>query len=184
MINFVLAMGFALGWVIPWMFRTEEPSRALVTYPLPEKLLGVGIPLLISVHISVACNGVITTHPLPAGRAALGVALYLGGLAFWLRARAQIGPIRLRRLPEEPPLQLRCDGAFGIVRHPLYVGVLTMAAGPAIVAGQPWLALSWLASLVLLGIRAGLEEERLHDQIGPAYAEYCARVKRLVPFVW
>ena len=33
-------------------------------------------------------------------------------------------------------------------------------------------------------IRAEQEERRLHAQLGPAYADYCRTVKRLIPFVW
>jgi protein-S-isoprenylcysteine O-methyltransferase Ste14 len=73
-------------------------------------------------------------------RAALGIVVFAAAVAFWFWGRLQIGPLHMRRLPEEAPLQLRCSGAFGIVRHPLYFSYLLAAAAPlAVVPRTPFL---------------------------------------------
>jgi protein-S-isoprenylcysteine O-methyltransferase Ste14 len=77
--------------------------------------------------------------------------------------------------------ELHTSGLNAVVRHPLYVGVLLGLAG--------WLVLyptaGWLVfggctwAYVLVGSR--LEERKLHQEFGPAYAVYCQQVGRLWP---
>ncbi|MER3390573.1 MAG: isoprenylcysteine carboxylmethyltransferase family protein [Microcella sp.] len=78
--------------------------------------------------------------------------------------------------------ELTTTGIYGLVRHPLYSGLLVLGAG-LVVIGASWLhVLAWVALLVLLAAKARLEEWMLlerHDE----YAQYAARVGRLVPGV-
>ncbi|HSP96913.1 MAG TPA: hypothetical protein VL049_06665 [Candidatus Dormibacteraeota bacterium] len=180
----VLGALFGLGWVPFFAFRAEARWAALPYYSGAERFwVRVG-PLVVALHVTLACALVSATQPLPRLRSLIGVAMFAGALAFWHRARTQIGPLHRRPLPDEPPPTLRRDGPFGIVRNPLYLAYLIAAAAPAIVAARPLLALTWLASFAVLAIRAAQEERRLHAQLGPAYAEYCREVKSLIPFVW
>jgi len=98
--------------------------------------------------------------------------------------RALIGPLRVRRQPYDPPFRFRQDGAFGVVRHPLYLGALVAAGAPVLVVPRAYLAGSWAFCFLALAVRAGQEEARLRAQLGQPYEEYCRGVKRLVPFLW
>lgn len=75
-------------------------------------------------------------------------------------------------------------GPFRIVRHPSYPGVLLAFMGLAL---SPC---NWAALLVLLAIgaafihRMNVEEDALSSALGPRYAEYMKRTRRLVPFVY
>ena len=180
----VLGALFGLGWVPFFAFRAETMTTALPYYSGMERFwVRIG-PLVVALHVTLACGLVSATDPLPRLRTVIGVAMFVGALAFWHRARTQIGPLHRRRLPDEPPPTLRRDGPFGIVRNPLYLAYLVAAAAPAIVAARPVLALTWLAAFVVFAVRAAQEERRLHEQLGPVYAEYCRDVKSLIPFVW
>jgi protein-S-isoprenylcysteine O-methyltransferase Ste14 len=75
------------------------------------------------------------------------------------------------------------DGPYRWIRHPIYSAVALFAfagalAGPSV----PSIA---LAATVLLGavIRIVAEERLLRSRY-PAYAEYAARTKRMLPFVF
>ena len=140
-------------------------------------------PILVAVHVTLACILVSRSEP-PLWRATAGAGLFVAGAAFWFWARLQIGPLRTTRLPDEPPIRFRRDGAFGIVRNPLYFGYLLAAAAPALVAARPVLLVTLAACCVALIVRAAQEERRLHAQLGSVYAEYGRSVKRLIPFVW
>jgi protein-S-isoprenylcysteine O-methyltransferase Ste14 len=183
MLGPLLAVLFCVGWVPLWVFRSESIQDAIPHYTATERILALLAPLMIAVHMTLGCVLVGDSVPEP-WRAALGVKLYAIGIAFWIWARVQIGPLRRTRLPDEPPLRLRRDGAFGVVRNPLYLGILTAAAAPVVVAPQTALIATYLATLTVLGMRAAQEERRLHAQLGADYAEYCRGVKRLIPFVW
>ena len=180
----LLAVVFGLGWLPMFVFRAEAQREAMGYYAAAERFWVRAAPLVVGVHVTLACLFVTRLAPLPAGRAALGLLLYLAALAFWFRARAQISPLRQRRLPDDAPPVLRRDGPFGVVRNPLYLAYLVAAAAPALVAARPVLLITWLAALAALIVRADQEERRLHAQLGPAYAEYCRHVPRLLPRVW
>lgn len=177
----LLALLFGAAWLPMFVFRAETQRDAVPFYSAAERFWVRAAPLIVALHVALACLFVSRLATLPPGRAVLGLALHAAALAFWFRARAQISPLRERRLPDDAPPVLRRDGPFGMVRNPLYLAYLVAAAAPALVAARPLLLLTWLACLAALLIRADQEERRLHAQLGPAYAAYCAEVPRLWP---
>jgi protein-S-isoprenylcysteine O-methyltransferase Ste14 len=183
MTGLVLGVLFGIGWIPIFVFRAEVMQDALPHYSPVERFWVRACPAIVAVHATLA-SIMTTLTPAPAWRNALGVGLYALGIAFWFRARAQIGPLAVARLPDEAPTALRRDGPFGLVRNPLYLGYLIAAGAPLVVAARPILLLTYAACFVVLAIRAEQEERRLHAQLGPAYAQYCREVKRLVPYVW
>jgi protein-S-isoprenylcysteine O-methyltransferase Ste14 len=76
------------------------------------------------------------------------------------------------------------DGPYAIVRHPMYSGAVLLILGIPLLLGSWWgLALSPVI-ILLLAIRAVLEERTLMAEL-PGYADYAARVRhRLIPGVW
>ena len=74
-------------------------------------------------------------------------------------------------------------GVYRIVRHPMYLGELTLIAA-IFIAGPSWLRLLPLvAALPLVMIRILAEERLLGDE--PAYRQYRNKVRwRLVPGLW
>ncbi len=183
-LGLVLAFVFALGWVPLYLFRAETLSDALPFYRRAEQRWARVAAVVMGVHVSAACALVSVAPAVPLWRASIGLGLYALALGFWLWARVMIGPLRLTRLPDEPPRNLRQDGAFGIVRNPLYLSMLMAAAAPALVAGHAVLVLTYAGCVLALAVRAVQEERRLHAQLGAQYDAYARQVKRLVPFVW
>lgn len=74
-------------------------------------------------------------------------------------------------------------GVYGLVRHPIYAGILTSALGWGLATASP----AALLAAVLLGcffdLKARREEAWLVAAY-PAYAAYRARVRKLVPFIY
>src|SRR5262249_16473248 len=142
-------------------------------------------PAVIGVHVALGCILVSVAEP-PRWRAVFGVLLLAAGVAFWFWARAQIGPLRVTRLPDHPPPRLRPHRPFGLGRvpPPLCLPPRGRAPAPAVVAAQPGLLATLAACFIALAVRAAQEERRLLAQLGPSYAVYCRSVKRLIPFVW
>jgi protein-S-isoprenylcysteine O-methyltransferase Ste14 len=178
-----LAFAFALGWIPLFLYRAEAMQDALPYYSDVERRWVRLTPAVLGVHTTLA--SLVLSLSDPSGLStALAVAVYVVGMVFWFWARSQIGPLRITRLPDELPGRLRRDGPFGVVRNPLYLGYLIVAAAPVIAAEQPILLISWGLCFAALAVRADQEERRLHRQLGAEYAAYCREVKRLIPFVW
>ena len=183
-VELALALVFTAMWIPMFLLRTESISAALPTYRSDERLSIVSTVVILTVHTSAACITVSLTRAVPAWRALVALALCAAALGLWFWGRGMIGPLRVRRLPDEPPRQLQRTGAFGIVRHPLYVSYLIAAAAPLLVAPRPLLGVSFVLCVGAIVIRALQEERRLRAQLGEPYAAYCRDVKRLIPFVW
>jgi protein-S-isoprenylcysteine O-methyltransferase Ste14 len=113
----------------------------------------------------------------------LGVALLAAGLAiyawcvsdFALAGRGTPAPI-------DPPRELVVRGLYHFARNPMYVGVLAVIAGQAVLFASLRLvvyAIVVLAAFHLFVI--GYEEPTLRRSFDGAYERYCAAVPRWLP---
>jgi protein-S-isoprenylcysteine O-methyltransferase Ste14 len=75
---------------------------------------------------------------------------------------------------------LQTHGLYKYVRHPMYVGVLTVSLGIAIASGSLWKYLVVLALYVLFSLKARYEETLLVAKY-PGYAAYMQATRRFVP---
>lgn len=75
-------------------------------------------------------------------------------------------------------------GPYGLVRHPMYVGLILLYAGASPALGSWWGILGALPMVFTLAWRLVDEESVLATQL-PGYGDYRNQVRyRLVPFVW
>jgi protein-S-isoprenylcysteine O-methyltransferase Ste14 len=73
---------------------------------------------------------------------------------------------------------------YGIVRHPMYVGMIVLYVISPIVLGSWWAVIPALIIIPVIFFRI-LDEEKALEQELPGYVEYKQKVKyRLIPFVW
>jgi protein-S-isoprenylcysteine O-methyltransferase Ste14 len=78
---------------------------------------------------------------------------------------------------------LQTTGVFGLVRHPIYSGLLLLALLETLARGS---VLAWglfVALAVLLEFKSRFEEQKLRQHFAE-YDAYQARVKKFVPFVY
>ena len=70
-------------------------------------------------------------------------------------------------------------------RHPSYTGLMIAFLGLGVFFGN-WLSIVGLLLPITLGVvnRVVKEERTLLDSLGPAYASYCARTKRFLPWLF
>jgi protein-S-isoprenylcysteine O-methyltransferase Ste14 len=88
----------------------------------------------------------------------------------------------LRPLPQPPSgATLRTDGAYGVVRHPIYAGLLVACAGAAVLRARPEPLAAVGAPAVVLHLKTGYEERLLRARFGTAYDRYAQRVPRIIP---
>ena len=75
-------------------------------------------------------------------------------------------------------------GLYGLVRHPMYVGTLTMMIGTPLALDSYWGLLAIALALPVLAARIEDEEKLLRQELD-GYDEYTQKVHyRLVPGVW
>lgn len=74
-------------------------------------------------------------------------------------------------------------GAYRLVRHPIYGGLVLGALGWALVASSV-LALAGCGLLLVLFAAKGRREEAWLEGIHPGYHAYQGRTKRLIPWVY
>lgn len=73
---------------------------------------------------------------------------------------------------------------YGIVRHPMYVGMTILYIVSPVALGSWWAVIPALAIIPVIVFRILDEEKALEHEL-PGYVEYKQKVKyRLIPFVW
>jgi len=112
----------------------------------------------------------------------VGVALFWTGLAATLFAQFAMGDSWRIGVQESDRTQLVTGGVFGLVRNPIYSGMIPAFVGVALLVPNP-LALVAVGTVVAgLEIQTRMVEEPYLLKVhGLAYAEYAARVGRFVP---
>lgn len=113
-------------------------------------------------------------------RGAAGILGAIAGAAAMGLASRRLGrELRTHPAPSSTAT-LRVDGPYGVVRHPIYAGLLLLAAGLAAIGGTARAAAALSALVALLSLKARFEE-RLLEQRFPEYREYARRTPRFVP---
>jgi protein-S-isoprenylcysteine O-methyltransferase Ste14 len=111
------------------------------------------------------------------------VVLASAGFAFALWARLHLGRLWSGDVQAKADHRVVDDGPYGIVRHPIYTGLLAAALALAVVKGLLPSLIG--AGLTIAGFRlkARLEERLLAAELGEgAYEAYRRRTPMLVPF--
>jgi len=138
--------------------------------------VAVGGPLLVGLVVTGSVG-----DPLVASSVTV-VSGWLLVLAFMLWngwALVMMARHRTALLPGGATRTVIDSGPFARSRNPLYVGLLALAAGVALLAGSLWALVALPVEWALLRWGAVVPEERyLAAKFGAAYADYTSRVRR------
>ncbi|WEO78825.1 isoprenylcysteine carboxylmethyltransferase family protein [Cryobacterium sp. SO2] len=132
------------------------------------------VALLIIPHGSVwPVNGFVV---------ATSVALVVVGVTLAVQGSTTLGPAMTASPIPRENAPLATNGVYGIVRNPIYTGLMTGGLGLVLFGASLLHVVTWLALVGLLSGKARWEERMLVDE-HPAYSEYAARVGRFLPGV-
>lgn len=86
-------------------------------------------------------------------------------------------------LRSETRPELKTDGLYELVRHPMYFSIIIMLFGGLMYAPSYAYLLSACITLVYIYVGASLEEKRLLKQFGKQYEKYRDKTPMLIPFI-
>ena len=121
--------------------------------------------------------------PQPFALRILGVALLLVGGALVVETTARFAlQGRGTPAPWAPPERFVERGSYRFVRSPMYLGVILLILGQALLLGREilyaWAVVAWVIFELSL---VTWEEPQLRRRFGATYDDYRRRVKRWVP---
>ncbi|KAK4530718.1 hypothetical protein CCYA_CCYA05G1575 [Cyanidiococcus yangmingshanensis] len=112
------------------------------------------------------------------------VPLFLG-IYVIVQAVRELGPENFVPWIKPPAnASLKTDGLYGLMRHPIYSGVLLSSFGFASVSHSPERFVLTLVLFYFFTRKAAEEEKFLTERFGKEYEEYAARVKAFIPKVY
>ena len=150
-------------------------KNLLFTVFVPGMLAGY-LPIVLVRPTDVVLTG--------AGLRALPALLFLGAgmLIYFLCVWSFAVTGRGTPAPIDAPKTLVVAGLYRYVRNPMYLGVLSVVAGWAILTAAPVLVLYLMALAGAFHLFViGYEEPTLRRRFGPAYEAYCRAVPRGLP---
>ncbi|MER6418424.1 isoprenylcysteine carboxylmethyltransferase family protein [Streptomyces sp. NPDC001137] len=113
--------------------------------------------------------------------ALLGALLAVASTALLLWARWVLGTMWASVPMVRDHHELRTDGPYRLVRHPIYTGLLGLVTGSMLACGfGVWIALM-VVSIPWLLRRVRVEDGLMAGQFGTSYDAYRARVPALIP---
>lgn len=123
------------------------------------------------------------TNRAPVGlAAATGIVLFV--LGSWMNSYAEYARHAWKRRPENRG-RLYTLGLFRYSRHPNYLGDLISFSGLCLIAGR-WITAA-IPSIMFAGFifaNIPMLDSHLQAHYGPAFDEYAARTRKLIPFVY
>jgi protein-S-isoprenylcysteine O-methyltransferase Ste14 len=178
--------GLWVGWLISWGVASIWSSRAKRRAPVRDELVyrvvtAVGAVLIVVQVRAPQSFPLLWVEPIEVAWALFGVGVL--GIAFAWWARIHLGTLWSASVTRKDDHRVIDTGPYGIVRHPIYTGILTTLyavtlafPGPLDIAGAAVMTIGFV-------IKARLEERFLAQELGAdAYEGYRRRVPMLVPF--
>ena len=185
----------ATAWVLVVLFPVSEIvlgilKRARAGTAFSEdsgslRLLWLVISAGVAAAIFAQNIAVTRMHMAPEIRMAVAVALLVVGLAIRWVAIVTLGRFFTVNVAVHLDHALVETGLYRHVRHPSYTGLLIAFCGLGMFFGN-WLGLVMLLVPIVLALthRISVEEAALGRALGAEYSNYCARTKRLLPWVY
>ena len=173
------------AWLISWAVAAVWASRPQARPPEREErfywLLTLAGAVLLAINFRTGRWELVWSNPDWVEWVLLAVAAF--GLAFTWWARIHLGTLWSGRVTRKADHHIVDTGPYGIVRHPIYTGILVAIYASALlrpgvfgIAGAALLTVSFVVKL-------RLEERFLMQELGAeAYEGYRRRVPMLVPF--
>ncbi len=172
-------------WLGTWILAAGWSARVAAHHDLgaesPSRVLTLAAIVMMLMAYWPVGWGVLWIAPPALGWAMFLLAVF--GLAFTWTARLHLGPLWSSTSAPTEDHRIVDTGPYGIVRHPVYAGLLLAVIATAVERGRIEAIGAALVLIAGVSLRAKLEERFLRRDLGEdAYSTYRARVPMLIPF--
>ena len=172
------------AWIVFWVYWLSQAARAKRGSARWGRFAGVRVLFVLLVLVLVRA-GVLRSTSATDDPAlwAVGLVLFVGGLALAVWARRYLGTNWGMPMSQKDDAELVTTGPYAKIRHPIYAGLLLALLGTAVAVG--WY---WLVAFGVLGAyfvySATVEERDMAKRFPEAYPAYRQETKMLVPYVF
>jgi len=175
-----------LSWAGYWWLASRGAKPDERREPLGSRLLHV-LPLVLAFWLLWAKHvpGAFlneTLFPWSPWQFWAGALVTATGMLFTVWARVHLGSNWSGIVTIKHDHELIADGPYGLVRHPIYTGLLVAFIGSAMARGEWHGLLAVLIAWWALWRKLRLEERWMAERFGQQYEAYRRRVPALVPF--
>lgn len=179
-VELVIAVGWAAFWAY-WLLTAMSAKRGRVQWSRELRIRVVIVVVTIFlVRLGAFRGRGIDTEPWRAG---VGLVLFALGLAFAIWARVSLGRNWGTPMTQKDEPELVSSGAYRLVRHPIYSGILVAGLGTALALSWLWLTAVGLAAVYFL-YSATVEERYLTERFPEDYPAYKRSTRMLVPYIF
>jgi protein-S-isoprenylcysteine O-methyltransferase Ste14 len=180
---YAIWIAWAASWWLAAVWSSRAKSRAGIAQQLPYRLLTLsGFVLLFAIQTR-RYHGPLRLWTLPESVAWAMTFLCVVGFGFAWWARIHLGRLWSAFVTLKADHRIVDTGPYGIVRHPIYTGIIAAAIATAIIKGTVIAIVGALLAALGFWVKARLEEVFLREQLGlREYDSYCRRTPMLVPF--
>lgn len=172
------------GFVAVWLVMAFRTKRTLVRSGGPWR---IAVLLVVVVALSTrSFRSSSWQRPLWAQSSVVSIvdlALVAIGVAFAVWARFTIGANWSGDVTFKEDHELIQRGPYALVRHPIYTGIVTMAAGVALQWSAPLGFVLFVVLVALFVVKMRMEEKLMSEHFPDQYREYRRTVKAIIPFV-
>jgi protein-S-isoprenylcysteine O-methyltransferase Ste14 len=174
-----------LVWLVTWILAAGWSARTASHHDLgaesPSRVLTLAAVVMILASYWPLQSAVLWTPTLEIAWALFGLVVL--GLGFTWAARLHLGPLWSSTSAPTEDHRIVDTGPYGIVRHPVYAGLLLATLATAFERGRLEAVAGALVLIAAVSLRAKLEERFLRRDLGDeTYRAYRRRVPMLVPF--
>jgi len=172
---------FLVVWVVGAIYNARR-SPAVRRRGLRSPWIVAGVAIVVVFRLVPNADWNHVTLHSPSARWA-GLAILVASTAFTLWARVRLGLMWSSDVVARAGHQLRTDGPYSIVRHPIYTGILGMLLGSALLDGLGRWTFALVAGTALVLFKVRAEERLMSEEFPDDYPQYRRRVPALVPLL-
>ncbi len=162
-----------------WQHEKTRKTREMTEFGVGPRLaflIVCYLALAVIAHVNSPHMMLMTSEPLVTFTV-VGAVLVATGLLFWLMGATKIEKAFRER-------KLLTTGVYGVVRHPMYCGLILFVGTGVAIWCRSWALLTVpLAACVGFTFLHRVEDRYLEEAFGQEYLQYRSKVSALIPFL-
>lgn len=174
---------------LPFQIRARKTSVADARRRTAREMILLsistfGLGVVPAIYVATGFPSAASYAPAPI-QVAAGVVVFLAALWLFWRTHRALGRQWSVTLELREKHRLITTGVYERVRHPMYTAFFLWAFAQALLLPNLVAGLSGLVGFgILFFCRVGEEEAMMREAFGGEYDAYCARTKRILPFIY